>query len=44
MPPSDQKSRKSPRMNPKSPKRFTTKAFMPALAFSMSVYQKAMSR
>ncbi len=29
---------------PKSPKRLTTKAFMPALAFSMSVYQKLMSR
>ena len=28
-------------MKPKSPKRLTTKAFMPAFAFSMSVYQKA---
>ena len=31
-------------MKPKSPKRLTTKAFMPAAAFSGSVYQKAMSR
>ncbi len=30
--------------NPKSPMRFTTKAFMPALAFSTSSYQKEMSR
>ncbi len=31
-------------MKPKSPKRLATKAFMPALAFSGSVYQNAMSR
>ena len=38
---SDQKSTKSPITNPKSPNRFTTKAFMPAFAFSRSSYQKA---
>src|SRR5205807_8498695 len=40
-PESDQKSTNRPMMNPKSPNRFTTKAFMPAFAFSRSSYQKA---
>ena len=42
-PDSDQKRMKRPMMNPKSPNRFTTKAFIPALAFSRSSYQKAIS-
>src|SRR5215831_21064640 len=38
-----QNNRNSPRRNPASPTRLTTKAFLPALAFSSSVYQKPIS-
>ena len=39
-----QKSRRTPRTKPKSPMRFTTKAFIPAVAFLCSLYQKLISR